>query len=102
VENDKGLLAVLWEMFPDHELLLPTFFEGDPRAATLTAGFVRKPLLDREGSNIELRRAKGGMPPTAGPYGAEGFVVQALAELPDFSGNRPVIGSWVIAGAAAG
>lgn len=34
--------------------------------------------------------------------GEEGFVLQALQPLPDFAGNRPVLGSWVVAGKAAG
>ncbi|HXQ50236.1 MAG TPA: glutathionylspermidine synthase family protein [Stellaceae bacterium] len=95
---NKGLLAVLWEMYPGHELLLPAYFDGDPRIAELRGATVRKPLLGREGRNIVI----GNRPPTAGPYGEEGHVVQALAELPDFVGNRPVIGSWVVAGEACG
>lgn len=97
---NKGLLAVLWEMFPDHPSLLPAYFEGDPRIAALGGRTVRKPLLGREGANIEIT---GAAPlRQAGPYGDEGYVVQALAELPDFAGNRPVIGSWVVAGQACG
>jgi glutathionylspermidine synthase len=98
---NKGLLAVLWEMFPDHSLLLPTYFEDDANAASLGANYVRKPLLGREGANIEI---VGGAAPTRvpGPYGEEGYVRQALAPLPDFAGNRPVLGSWVVAGQAGG
>lgn len=100
---NKGLLAVLWEMFPDHPSLLPAYFEGDPRIAGLSGGTVRKPLLGREGANIEVARRTGEIAAQhAGPYGSEGYVVQALAELPDFDGNRPVIGSWVVAGQACG
>lgn len=39
---------------------------------------------------------------TEGEYGEEGFVYQALAELPNFGGQYPVIGSWVIDGVSAG
>ncbi len=31
--SNKGMLALLWEMFPGHPNLLPAFFEGDPNAA---------------------------------------------------------------------
>jgi glutathionylspermidine synthase len=98
---NKGLLAVLWDMFPEHSLLLPTFFEDDAKAGTLGTRYVRKPLLGREGANIEI---VGGAAPTRvpGPYGEEGYVRQAVAALPDFAGNRPVLGSWVIAGQAGG
>ena len=39
---------------------------------------------------------------TAGDYGSEGYVYQALFDLPDFGGNRPVIGSWIVDGEPAG
>src|SRR5437764_916751 len=32
----------------------------------------------------------------AGPYGAEGFVRQAFAPLPNFSHQYPVVGSWLV------
>jgi glutathionylspermidine synthase len=102
--SNKGLLAVLWELFPDHPALLPAYFEDDPRAETL-GDYVRKPLLGREGSNIELVRRGVAAQRTASdgePYGSEGYVRQALAALPEFSGNYPVIGSWVVAGRACG
>jgi len=98
----KGLLPVLWEMFPGHELLLPAYFDDDPRVADLGTSVARKPLRAREHAHIDHKRALGRLPPAVGPYGPEGFVVQALAELPGFSGNWPVIGSWVIAGQSAG
>ena len=31
-----------------------------------------------------------------GPYGAEGFIRQGLASLPNFSGQYPVIGSCLV------
>jgi glutathionylspermidine synthase len=31
-----------------------------------------------------------------GPYGAEGYIRQALAPLPNFSGQYPVLGSWLV------
>jgi glutathionylspermidine synthase len=37
-----------------------------------------------------------------GPYGAEGFVRQAIAPLPQFDGNHTVLGSWFVAGQACG
>jgi glutathionylspermidine synthase len=101
VLSNKGLLAVLWEMFPGHPSLLAAYFEDDPRAATLGPDRVRKPLLGREGANVEIVGTRDGAA-RPGPYGAEGHVVQALAALPSFDGKRPVIGSWVVAGQACG
>ena len=94
--SNKGMLALLWEMFPDHPNLLPAFFEDDPNAARLGASFVRKPLFSREGANIALVREGVTIAEQQGPYGAEGFIRQALAPLPNFSNQYPVLGSWLI------
>ena len=90
--SNKGMLALLWEMFPGHPNLLPAFFEDDPDAASLGATFVRKPLLSREGANVALVRDGTTVAEQKGPYGTEGFIRQALAPLPNFS----KLGSWLI------
>ena len=100
--SNKGVLALLWEMFPEHPNLLPTFFEDDPNAASLGASFVRKPLFSREGANIALVRDGITVAEQKGPYGAEGFIRQALAPLPNFSNQYPVLGSWLIDHAPCG
>ncbi len=90
--SNKGLLAVLWEMYPNDPLLLPAYLDG-PRELK---DFVRKPLLGREGANIKLVK-DGEKQQTYGQYGAEGFVYQAAAPIPCLDGNYPVLGSWIIA-----
>ncbi len=52
--SNKGVLPLLWEMFPGHPNLLPAYFEDDPEAAKLGTSFVRKPLFSREGANVTL------------------------------------------------
>jgi glutathionylspermidine synthase len=94
--SNKGILPLLWEMFPDHPNLLPAYFEDDPNAARLGTSFVRKPLYSREGANVALVREGVTVVEQQGPYGAEGFIRQAFASLPDFSGQYPVLGSWLI------
>jgi glutathionylspermidine synthase len=94
--SNKGILPLLWEMFPRHPNLLPAFFEDDPNAAQLGASFVRKPLYSREGANVALVSNGVAVVEQEGPYGAEGFIRQALAPLPNFSGQYPVLGSWLI------
>jgi glutathionylspermidine synthase len=94
--SNKGILPLLWEMFPDHPNLLPAFFEDDPNAASLGASFVRKPLYSREGANVALISAGITVVEQQGPYGAEGFVRQALAPLPNFANQYPVLGSWLV------
>ena len=89
--SNKGLLAILWEMFPNHPNLLPAFLDG-PRNM---AEYVQKPLLSREGANITVHQA-GDKFSTEGPYGEEGFVYQHLAKPALFDGFTPVFGSWYI------
>lgn len=94
--SNKGILPLLWEMFPDHPNLLPAYFEDDPNAAKLGTSFVRKPLFSREGANVTLVSAGSTLVEQQGPYGAEGFIRQGFAALPNFSGQYAVIGSWLV------
>jgi glutathionylspermidine synthase len=93
----KGVLAVLWELYPDHPNLLPAYFDPKP----LGEKYVRKPFYSREGANVEIHGPRGVFA-QPGAYGAEGYVYQAYAPLPEFEGNYPVIGSWVIGADSAG
>ena len=102
VLSNKGVLAVLWEMFEGHPNLLPAYFADDPRAQELRS-YVRKPLYSREGANITV--VVDGETVIGSEdigYGAEGYVVQAYHPLPQFPQGYPVIGSWVINGKACG
>jgi len=94
--SNKGILPLLWEMFRGHPNLLPAFFEDDPESASLGDTFVRKPLLSREGANVTLVSRGTTLEQEDGPYGAEGFVRQAYAPLPNFADNYPVLGSWLV------
>ncbi|MGY8935786.1 MAG: glutathionylspermidine synthase family protein [Alphaproteobacteria bacterium] len=100
--SNKGLLPLLWEMFEGHPNLLPAYFEGDPQAADLEGGYVRKPLLSREGANVEMIRPGENALTVDGPYGEEGHIIQALYPLPVFEGNHTVIGSWLVASQSCG
>src|SRR3954453_22569177 len=72
--SNKGILPLLWEMFPNHPNLLPAYFEDDPNAASLGSSFVPKPLFSREGANVALFSAGATLVAEGGPYGAEGFI----------------------------
>jgi glutathionylspermidine synthase len=95
--SNKALLAILWEMFPNHPNLLPTYLNS-PRDLTQ---YVSKPILGREGSNVEIvsnfESAK-----TDGPYFNERKVFQEFYDQKSFAGNRPVIGSWVVGETSCG
>ncbi len=112
VPANKAILALLWEMYPDHPNLVPAFMDRAAFAPGTTV--VAKPLLGREGANVSIGvigegGALQGAPIASmdGPYGAEGYVYQALAplaEAEDGAGNthRAVVGSWLIDGVSRG
>jgi len=102
VLSNKGLLPLLWESFEGHPNLLPAYFEGDARADALRASYVRKPMLSRQGSNIEIVQDGLALSLGEGPYGKEGHIVQALYPLPEFDGKFPLVGYWMVAGQPAG
>jgi glutathionylspermidine synthase len=89
--SNKAILPVLWELYPDHKNLLPSFFKppDDPGIP-----FVEKPFFSREGEGIRIGPGLG--------RGNEMVIYQEYRELPSFSGNYPVIGSWVVGSQAAG
>lgn len=96
--SSKALLPVLWELNLGHPNLLPCYYKLNEK---LQMEYVRKPIYSREGANVELHTRRGTIA-HLGSYGAEGFIYQAYAALPDFDGNFPVIGSWIVGDAAAG
>jgi len=89
--SNKGLLPVLWSLYPRHPYLLEASFDGPG----LMMSWVKKPLLGREGANITLHQPGLDLE-TGGEYGAEGFVYQEAAALKGTDGRYPVIGSWLI------
>lgn len=95
--SNKALLAALWHLYPGHPNLLPAYLDG-PRDME---EWVAKPLHGREGDNIIIH-AKGIDIVQPGDYGAEGWCYQAWNPLPDFDGNRPVLGTWVVDGESVG
>ena len=100
--SNKGILPLLWAMFPRHPNLLPAYFEDDAKAAELGNSYVRKPLYSREGANVAIMVGGEAIDQDAGPYGEEGFVRQAVATLPRFDGNYAALGSWIAAGKPCG
>jgi glutathionylspermidine synthase len=96
--SNKALLALLWEMYPNHELLLPTYLDS-PRELR---SYVRKPLLGREGGGIAV--VKDGVTVEGSLSGASSdkFVYQQLASMATGGGKTAVFGSWLIDGEPAG
>lgn len=95
--SNKAILPILWHLYPNHPYLLKAYFEqGD------LVDYVKKPILSREGANIEIVKQGTTVIKSGGEYGTEGFIYQELCELPEFEGNYTVLGSWVIGQQAAG
>ena len=102
--SNKALLAILWELNPNHELLLPAYLDG-PRSMQ---NYVRKPLLGREGAGVTVFRnwawSEGAAVDAniSGQAGADPCVYQALAPMAQADGRTAVLGSWLIDGEPAG
>ena len=95
--SNKALLAILWELHPGHPNLLPAYL--DTPGPLLS--YIKKPLLGREGASMEIVTPSGTQS-THGLYGAEGFVYQEFRALPDYEGQHPVLGAWMVENEAAG
>ena len=89
--SNKGILPVLWQLYPNHELLLEAHFDSPGSMRD----YIRKPLFSREGANISLVRDNASVVTTDGPYHGK-QIYQALAPEAVFSNRHPVLGLWMI------
>lgn len=97
--SNKGILPILWELYPDHPNLLPTYWDSHK----LGGNYVRKPLLSREGADIMIVR-DGVVANDVNQvgYGDEGYIFQQYLPLPKFDGMVPIMGSWIVGGRPCG
>jgi glutathionylspermidine synthase len=108
--SNKGILPILWQLYPNHELLLEAHFDptSNPGATGLASetwvptsvpgnmsSYVRKPLLSREGANITIVRDNATIAQTEGTYHGR-QIYQALAPEAIFDQRYPVLGLWMI------
>ncbi|MCF6206509.1 MAG: glutathionylspermidine synthase family protein, partial [Sulfurovum sp.] len=82
--QSKGLLAILWQLYPDHPLLLETAFE--PLASGKQ---VQKPVFGREGESVRILDENGTiLKGDSGEYDNHKMVYQEYVQLPeDSEGN---------------
>ena len=74
----KGILKILWDLYPNHPLLLETSFE--PLASKKQ---VKKPVFGREGSSVSILDENANVVETAqGDYDNHKMVYQAYTQLP--------------------
>ena len=95
--SNKGILPILWELYPNHELLLAAYFEPTDKLSS----YVRKPLHSREGANVSIIRPNSQTVESPGPYGDGPFIRQAVAPEAVFQNaagqtRYPVLGLWMI------
>ncbi|WP_420155025.1 glutathionylspermidine synthase family protein [Siphonobacter sp.] len=83
--QSKAILKVLWELNPNHSLLLQT--QAQPLAGKAS---VRKVLFGREGANVEILDPQGKATDQAeGEYGEQDSIYQEYVEFPvDSQGDR--------------
>ncbi len=96
--SNKAFLVLLWESFEGHPNLLNSSFTPEG----LSSSYAQKPLFGREGSNVRLVEKGQMIESSDGPWGSLPMVYQALHPEVNFSGQHPVIGSWIIGGQTAG
>ena len=125
VLSNKGMLPILHEMFPNHPNILPASFTQESlpvsdldwfdfqsnasvdelekfASGSLNPGsYVVKPMLSREGANIDLVQNGRITSKTSGKYNGP-RIYQKKADLFRSGESRAVIGSWVVGNSAAG
>lgn len=96
--SNKGLLPLLWELYPGHENLLPAYAD-DPRGLV---DYVQKPFFSREGANIQVVSAGRVVAENGGSYGEGRHIFQEYRPLPRHGDCYTLIGSWIIGEEPAG
>lgn len=107
--SNKLLLAALWEMYPNHPNLVPTYAgrQGD------LVNWVRKPIFGREGDGIQVHApdyevfARDEEDEHFIHAPESEFVYQQYVPTPRYTGimqpkNHPVLGVWMVNGQAVG
>ena len=95
--QNKNILTVLWELFPDCPYLLPAYSSPEKIKST----FVSKIKEGREGDGVFFCKSIETMELPKSVVASD-FIYQEWFNVPNFEGNYPTIGSWIINGRAAG
>lgn len=98
VLSNKALLPILYDLFPSSPYLLRAYFDGPHNMSR----YVEKAKLGREGANVTIYDGSTVLEAREGEYATSGSVFQEYADIPNFDGNHPIIGSWIIGENARG
>ncbi|SFG70662.1 Glutathionylspermidine synthase [Palleronia marisminoris] len=99
--SNKGILPVLWRMFPGHPNLLPAVF-ADEDAETVGPDVVEKPIFSREGAGVRIRAGADSEASSDTAYDAHPRILQSYAPLPRFGDDYVMCGIWMIGAEAHG
>jgi glutathionylspermidine synthase len=94
--SNKAILPILYELYPDSPYLLHTDWQP------VGNSYVSKPIVGREGANIQMVQDGQVTLETDGIYEKSPRIYQELCPLPNFNGRYPVVGSWMVNGYACG
>lgn len=98
--SNKGILGVLWKLFPNH----PNLLAASSNLKDLSvSNYVSKPFLSREGANIKWYENNVLAKQTEGVYADGKQIYQETAtNMFTQDGHYAVIGSWIIGHKPAG
>jgi glutathionylspermidine amidase/synthetase len=101
IPSNKAILAVLWDMFPDHPYLLQS--HHDLNDALRTRGYVTKPIGGRCGLNITVVDSdERVMEDTQGKFAHQEQIYQELFALPIILGDYVQLCTFTAQGEYAG
>jgi glutathionylspermidine synthase len=96
--TSKAFMTLLWNEFPEHENLLPTYNTPEH----LGAHFVRKPVWGYQGHGISIHKDDTHVREEAIRANTFDHVYQDYAPLPEFEGHRALTQIWMVGNTVSG
>ncbi len=93
--NDKRFLSLMWELNPNHPNLLKTVNDN----STLSGKVVAKPIIGREGQNINIAYIDDNVDIIAssvGDFSDEGFIYQEYGPVANTRYGHAVVSTWMV------
>lgn len=101
IPSNKAVLAVLWELYPDHPNLLKTSFSLTKELQN--SGYVSKPIVGRCGANIKIYNGDNSIVhETVGKFEERDTIFQELFKLSNVNGDNVQVQSFSVSGVFAG
>jgi glutathionylspermidine synthase len=100
--SHKGLLPILWELFPQHPLLLPASLAAQDMAAWGVSNWVEKPIYGREGSGVRIFQSGQKVCDSGREGESNTNIYQQTAPMFEAGGKTFVWGLWMVDGECRG